>query len=293
MEQRGKICKPGTKLKKLFLFWHRSKFERDMVFKEKLFDGKVVLVTGGGTGIGKAIATEFAKLSADVVIASRKIENLEKTAKEIEEKTGRKVSFYQVNVRQEDSVRELFDKIKSEKGRLDILVNNAGANFLSLSEELSVKGWNAIIETILLGSFLCSKYACHIMKEQKEGGVIINIGATTGIFGSPFALPSATGKAGLEGFTKTLAAEWGRYNIRVNLVAPGVVWTEGFVKNVGVTEALLENIRKNTPRGIVAEPEDIAWAVIFLSSPAARAINGVTLIVDGGHYFAKGFDVKL
>ncbi|MDW8087574.1 MAG: SDR family oxidoreductase [Candidatus Calescibacterium sp.] len=263
-----------------------------MIFRDGLFEKKVVLITGGGTGIGKSTAMEFAKLGADVVIASRKLENLEKAAEEIKEKTGRDVLIRQLNVRQEESVRDMFESVKSEKGRVDILVNNAGANFLSLSEELSVRGWNAIIETILLGTFLCSKYACKIMKEQEEGGTIINIGATTGIFGSPFALPSATGKAGLEGLTKTLAAEWGRYNIRVNLVAPGVVWTEGFVKNVGVTEALLENIRRNTPRGIVAEPEDIAWAVIFLSSPAARAINGVTLIVDGGHYFAKGFDIS-
>ncbi|MCS7213816.1 MAG: SDR family oxidoreductase [Candidatus Calescibacterium sp.] len=263
-----------------------------MIFRDGLFEKKVVLITGGGTGIGKSTAMEFAKLGADVVIASRKLENLEKAAEEIKEKTGRDVLIRQLNVRQEESVRDMFESVKSEKGRVDILVNNAGANFLSLSEELSVRGWNAIIETILLGTFLCSKYACKIMKEQEEGGTIINIGATTGIFGSPFALPSATGKAGLEGLTKTLAAEWGRYNIRVNLVAPGVVWTEGFVKNVGATEALLENIRRNTPRGIVAEPEDIAWAVIFLSSPAARAINGVTLIVDGGHYFAKGFDIS-
>ncbi len=263
-----------------------------MIFKESIFDGKVILVTGGGTGIGKAIAREFTKLGGDVIIASRKEENLIKTSKEIEQETGKQVTYYQMNVRQEDSVREVFKKIEKDKGRLDILVNNAGANFLSLSEELSVKGWNAIIETILLGTFLCSKYACQIMKEN-NGGIIINIGATTGIFGSPFALPSATGKAGLEGLTKTLAAEWGRYNIRVNLVAPGLVWTEGFVKNVGATESLLENIKKNTPRGIVVEPEDIAWAVIFLASPAARAINGITLIVDGGHYFAKGFGIEM
>lgn len=264
-----------------------------MVFKEGIFDRKVVLVTGGATGIGKAISTEFAKLGASVILASRKKENLEKAALEINQKVGKNnVFFHPVNVRQEESVKELFGYVKENFGRLDVLVNNAGANFLSLSEELSVGGWNAIIETILLGTFLCSKYACHIMKEQADGGTIISIGATTGIFGSPFALPSSAGKAGLEGFTKTLAAEWGRYNIRVNLVAPGVVWTEGFVKNVGVTESLLENIRRNTPRGIIAEPEDIAWAVIFLASPAARAINGITLIVDGGHYFSKGFDIK-
>lgn len=265
-----------------------------MVFKKGIFDGKVVLVTGGATGIGKAISSEFVDLGASVVMASRKKENLQRAADEIKQKTGRNnVFFYPVNVRQEESVKELFEYIKRDFGRLDILVNNAGANFLSLSEELSVKGWNAIIETILLGTFLCSKYACHIMKEQKEGGTIINIGATTGIFGSPFALPSSTGKSGLEGFTKSLAAEWGRYNIRVNLVAPGVVWTEGFVKNVGVTESLLENIKRNTPRGVIAEPEDIAWSVVFLASPAARAINGITLIVDGGHYFSKGFDIKI
>jgi NAD(P)-dependent dehydrogenase (short-subunit alcohol dehydrogenase family) len=263
-----------------------------MIFKEDTFLGKVVLVTGGGTGIGKAISTEFAKCGADVIIASRKLENLQKTAEEIEKLTGRKISFYQVNVRQEESVKELFENIRKDKGRLDILVNNAGANFLSLSEELSLKGWNAIIETILTGTFLCSKYACLLMRENKDGGVIINIGATTGIFGSPFALPSATGKAGLEAFTKTLAAEWARYKIRVNLVAPGVVWTEGFVKNVGVTEEFLERIKRETPQGKVAEPEDIAWAVLFLASPAARCINGTTLIVDGGHYFAKGLGIS-
>ncbi len=263
-----------------------------MVFKEDVFSGKVVLITGGGTGIGKATATEFAKCGADVIIASRKLENLQRAADEINKLTGKKITYYQVNVRQEDSVKQLFDNIKKDKGKLDILVNNSGANFLSLSEELSLKGWNAIVETILTGSFLCSKYACHIMKDNPDGGVIINIGATTGIFGSPFALPSATSKAGLEAFTKTLAAEWGRYKIRVNLVAPGVVWTEGFVKNVGVSEDLLERIRRDTPQGRVAEPEDIAWAVLFLASPAARCINGVTLIVDGGHYFAKGFGIN-
>jgi peroxisomal trans-2-enoyl-CoA reductase len=259
-----------------------------MIFKEGLFDGKVVLVTGGGTGIGKAITEEFIKLGADVIIASRKEENLKKTSEEIKSKLGRAPLYHVVNVREENSVKELFDFIRKEKGRLDVLVNNAGANFLSLSEELSLKGWNAIIETILTGTFLCSREACKIMKEQKEGGVIINIGATTGIFGSPFALPSATGKAGLEGFTKTLALEWSRYKIRVNLVAPGVVWTEGFRKNVGVSDDFLEKIKRDTPGGWVAEPEDIAYAVVFLASPAAKAINGISLIVDGGHFFAKG-----
>ncbi len=261
-----------------------------MIFRSDAFSNKVVLVTGGGTGIGKAITREFAKCGADVIIASRKIENLKSASEEIEAETGRKIKYYQANVRDEESVKNLFESIKNDFGGLDILVNNSGANFLAISEELSLNGWNAIIETILTGTFLCSKYACHLMKE-KGGGVIINIGATTGIFGSPFALPSATGKAGLEGLTRTLAAEWGRYKIRVNLVAPGVVWTEGFVKNVGVTEALLDNVKKNTPGGVVAEPEDIAWAVLFLASPAARAINGATLIVDGGHHFAKGLNM--
>ena len=264
-----------------------------MVFREGLFDGKVVLVTGGGTGIGKAITEEFLKLGADVVIASRKEENLRKTAEEMKSKLGKAPLYHTVNVRQEDSVKELFDFIKKEKRKIDILVDNAGANFLSLSEELSLKGWNAIIETILTGTFLCSREACKIMKEQEDGGVIINIGATTGIFGSPFALPSATGKAGLEGFTKTLALEWARYKIRVNLVAPGLVWTEGFRKNVGVPDDFLEKVKRETPGGRVAEPEDIAYAVLFLASPAARAINGITLIVDGGHFFSKGMGLSL
>jgi NAD(P)-dependent dehydrogenase (short-subunit alcohol dehydrogenase family) len=260
--------------------------ENQMVFKEWIFRDKAVIVTGGGTGIGKSISLKFASLGANLCLAARREGPLNETVEEIK-KIGVEAIWVKTDVRDEEQVEKMVQTAQDTFGKIDILVNNAGANFGYPTDEMSLKGWNAVVGTVLTGTFLCSKAVTRRMRET-GGGKIINIGATTGIFGSPFAAHSAASKSALEGLTKSLAVEWARYKITVNLVAPGILPTRGLRDNVGLPAELFEFIRKQTPIQRLVTPEDIANAVVFLASEAADAITGATIVVDGGHWFAKG-----
>jgi NAD(P)-dependent dehydrogenase (short-subunit alcohol dehydrogenase family) len=193
------------------------------VFTTNLFEGEVALVTGGGTGIGEAVALAFADHGADVAIASRDMDHLAPVAAEIEAR-GADACATTVDVRDYESVQEMVGTVVDELSGIDILINNAGANFVTPTEELTPNGWRAVVGTILDGTAYCSFAVVEHMRER-GGGIILAMGATNSQRGAPFHAHSGAGKAGIHNLMQTLASEWAEYGIRANTVAPGIIQT--------------------------------------------------------------------
>lgn len=241
---------------------------------------QVAIVTGGGTGIGLAIATEMARAGADVVVCSRSMERLQSTVQQAIEGLGRRCLALPVDVRKPEDVDNLVQKTMEKFGRIDILVNNAGASFYCSAEEISPNGWDAVIGINLKGTFLCCRAVGKVMIKQKRGN-IINISSLAGYMGSPLEAHYGAAKAGVINLTKTLSLEWAKHNIRVNCIAPGPVATEG----------LLEEFKKRgfseppkSPHAIRrwGQPVEIAKVAVFLASEASSLIVGETICVSGG-----------
>lgn len=259
-----------------------------MIFKDDILSGKVAIVTGGGTGMGKAISLEFARLGASVVIASRNPDNLNPTADQIRALGGRCLAI-PTDVRHPDQVDRMVERTVEEFGQVDILANLAAGNFSVPAEDLTPNGWRTVIDIDLNGTFYCSKAAGKVMIKQ-GGGKILNIIGNFTNTGAAGMVHAAAAKAGIENMTKTLAKEWGKYGINVNAIAPGPIVTEGGGKAIGTEKDYVqafERIRPVVPLQRVGRPEEIAWASVFLVSEAASFITGATLIVDGGHWFGN------
>jgi NAD(P)-dependent dehydrogenase (short-subunit alcohol dehydrogenase family) len=246
----------------------------------KELEDQVAIVTGGGTGIGLAIAKEMAAAGADVVVCSRSIERLKVDVEKAISPTGRRCLVIPADVRKPEDVDNLVQKTMKEFGRIDILVNNAGASFHCLAEDMSPNGWDAVINANLKGTFLCCRAAGKVMIQQKRGNVI-NISSLAGYMGTPTEIHYGAAKAGVISVTKTLAIEWAKHNIRVNCIAPGPVVTEGFLavlKKGGIKEP------PPSPYAMKrwGQPVEIAKVAIFLASEAASFITGETICVSGG-----------
>ncbi|MBI4532938.1 MAG: 2,4-dienoyl-CoA reductase [Candidatus Melainabacteria bacterium] len=253
------------------------------------FAGQVAIVTGGGTGLGKSIALELGSRGASVVIASRNEEHLIAAAKDIEAK-GAEVLTVSCDVREAQQVEELVKKTINSFGKVDVLVNNAAGNFIVPAEKLTPNGWNAVVGIVLNGSWYCSSMAGQEMIKQGSG-CILNIIATYAWTGAPGVVHSASAKAGVLAMTRTLAAEWGRYGIRVNALAPGVMATSGASKNLMFdSEKAQEMLRAQIPLRRLTTPEEIAKLAAFLCSNEASYITGDVVTADGGRWLAdKGF----
>ncbi|XP_041371964.1 peroxisomal trans-2-enoyl-CoA reductase-like [Gigantopelta aegis] len=256
------------------------------VFRPNLFKDKVAIVTGGGTGIGKAIALELLYLGCKVMIASRKMDRLQKAAKEMKtliDSQGRgsaSLKHVECNIRKEEQVQHLISHTISEFGQLDFLVNNGGGQFPSPAEGISLKGWNAVIETNLTGTFLCCREA-YTQWMKDHGGVIVNIIAD---MWRGFPLMSHTGAArsAVDNLTKSLAIEWAEDGVRVNAVAPGSsIYSETAADNYGDTD-IFKRVLPNIPAKRLGLTEEVSGAVCFLLSPAASYISGETVKVDAG-----------
>jgi 3-oxoacyl-[acyl-carrier protein] reductase len=246
---------------------------------------KIAVITGGGVGIGRSIALEFAKAGADVVICSRKIENLEPVTAEIK-KLGRRSFCMAVDVREEEAVKGLVERTVKELGRLDIMVNNAGASFRAKPEDISPNGWNAVIGINLNGVFFGCKWAGKQMMAQ-GGGVIINVSSIAGVYGSSMMPHYGAAKAAVINFTRTLGMAWGRKNIRVNCVAPGPVETEGYMdvltkQDPAAAKKAYDAVANRVGMGRWGAVHEIAYPCIFLASDASAFMTGATIIVDGG-----------
>uniref|UniRef100_A0A8B9Q1J9 Peroxisomal trans-2-enoyl-CoA reductase n=1 Tax=Apteryx owenii TaxID=8824 RepID=A0A8B9Q1J9_APTOW len=225
-----------------------------------LFRGRVAVVTGGGTGIGKAIAADLLALGCSVIIASRKFDRLKATAEELNNKfssmSPAKVTPIQCNIRKEEEVEALVKSTLNLHGKIDFLVNNGGGQFMSLTEAIRAKGWNAVIDTNLTGTFYCCK-AVYNAWMQEHGGVIVNITAAVRN-GFPGMSHTGAARAAVNNLTKTLALEWAHSGVRINSVAPGIVFSETAVANYGEQGTImwLKNIPK-VPAKRSAVPEEI------------------------------------
>ncbi|MBN3295199.1 PECR reductase, partial [Amia calva] len=254
------------------------------VFKSGLFNNKVAIVTGGGSGIGKAITSELLHLGCNVVISSRKMERLEAAAKELAERlpssSPAKVTPIQCNIRKEEEVKNLVASTLKLHGQIDFLVNNGGGQFSSPVESISAKGWNAVIDTNLTGTFYCCREVYSAwMKEH--GGAIVNIIADMWR-GFPGMAHTGAARAGVDNLTKSLAIEWASSGVRVNSVAPGTIISKTAMANYKHGPQLFQMSAAFSPAKRVGVPEEISPAVCFLLSPAASFISGETLKVDAG-----------
>jgi NAD(P)-dependent dehydrogenase (short-subunit alcohol dehydrogenase family) len=248
--------------------------------------GKTAIVTGGGSGIGRALALELARVGAAVTVAGRRPEPLAETAGLIEERGGQ--AFAQpTDVRDPDAVDALVSSTAERFGRVDVLVNNAAGNFVVRAEDLSPNGWRAVVGIVLDGSFLCSRAAGKRMIEQGEGGAILSVIATYAWTGGPGTVHSAAAKAGIVAMTRTLAVEWAPHGIRANCICPGPTDTEGAGAALWPTEDDRARVASTVPLGRLASPEEVAQWGAALCSPFASYITGETLTIDGGHWLEQ------
>lgn len=251
------------------------------VFRPDLFADKVVIVTGGGTGIGKTIARRFLELGAQVAIGSRKAENYEAAATELEQQTGRRPFTHALDTRKPDMIEPFVRAVIEKFGRVDVLINNAGGQFPSPAETYSPNGWDAVIRNNLHGTWYMTQAVANQWMIPNGGGIVVNI---TACFwrGMPGIAHTSAARAGVTNLATTLSVEWARHKIRINNVAPGVILTEGL--RVYPPEIIAQS-RSQVPMKRMGLPEEIAEAVAFLASPAAAYITGTTIAVDGGHAF--------
>ena len=247
------------------------------------FDGVTVVVTGGGTGLGKGIASEFARLGARLAILSRKAEHLD-AAKAAMTEIGAEVLCIECDIRDADNISAAFDQIEEHFGLPGVLVNNAAANFPSPAEDLSPNAWRTVVDITLNGTFLmCREYGQRLLRAGVPGS-IINIGATYAWTGGPGFAHSAAAKAAVKNLTESLAVEWGPYGIQVNCLVPGLMPHEDMTADI---QGNLKNTNDKDlcqPAMRVGQRQELGWAATFLASPYARFISGHTLVVDGANW---------
>ncbi|MEH7351849.1 2,4-dienoyl-CoA reductase [Gottfriedia acidiceleris] len=243
---------------------------------------KVVIVTGGSSGMGKAMATRFAKEGAKVVIAGRDIEKLDSAKEEIEQYDGQVLPIA-MDVRDPELIKNMVNEVDQTFGTIDFLVNNAAGNFICAAEDLSVNGWNTVINIVLNGTFYCSSEVGRYMIQHKIKGAITNIIATYAWDAGPGVIHSASAKAGVLAMTRTLAVEWGRkYGIRVNAIAPGPIERTGGAAKLWLSDEIENRTIQSVPLGRLGTPEEIAGLCAYLFSNEAGYINGSCFTMDGG-----------
>jgi NAD(P)-dependent dehydrogenase (short-subunit alcohol dehydrogenase family) len=247
------------------------------------FDGVCVLVTGGGTGLGKAIAAEFARLGASIVIASRKNEHLT-AGREAMEALGAPVEVVPCDIRQPDEIAAAFDAAEQAFGVPGVLVNNAAANFPVPAEDMSPNAWRTVVDITLNGSFFCAREFARRHLAAGTPGSIINVGASYAWTGGPGFAHSAAAKAGIKNLTESLAVEWGPYGIQVNALVPGLFPHEDMTADIRSNLDRTSDKDPCQPAMRVGRRQELGWAATFLASPYARFISGHTLVVDGANW---------
>ncbi len=252
-------------------------WELPTVYQDKLFEDKVVLVSGGGSGIGKAIAFLYARLGATLIICGRDESKLE-TTRTLVESRGLKVLVKQTNIRDPESVQDLMDTIWKKYGRLDILINNAGGQFPMESIDFSINGWNAVVDTNLNGTFYMMQTAAKKWRDHDQPGHIVNIVAVFNR-GMPGIAHTCAARAAVTYLSKTVAVEWAPYKIQVNCVAPGTVESTGFHQ---YPEEGVNSFKRSNPMLKVGDVQDVAEACAYLTADSGKFITGEQLIIDGG-----------
>ena len=256
------------------------------MFKDNLLENKRILITGGGTGLGKEMATHFAMHGAELYICGRRENVLSETAAEISETYGTKVNYQTLDIRASKDVDDYIEFI-FEKGPLDGLVNNAAGNFISPTKDLSHKGFDAIANIVFHGTFYMTHSVGKRWIELGHKGSIVNILTTWIWTGSPYVVPSAMSKSGIHAMTQSLAAEWGKYGIKINGIAPGPFPTKGAWErlNPGNND---DGMTNTVPLGRVGEMEELQNLATFLMADGCDYLTGQTIGLDGGQYLTGG-----
>ena len=257
------------------------------------FAAEVVVVTGGGTGLGKAIAVEFGRVGAAVAIVSRSADHRARGVEAVET-TGARAIGVEMDVREPEQIATAFDTVEAQLGPIGVLVNNAAGNFPVAAEDLSPKGWRSVTDIVLNGTFNCSHALAVRRIADARPAAILNIGATYAWTGGPGAAHSAAAKAGVVNMTMTLAVEWAPYGIRVNCLCPGLFPHDDMPAHMtanrpeGYAEA-----GKTIPAGRVGRPHELGWAATYLCSPFASYVTGETLVVDGANWQRRGLKMPV
>ncbi len=256
------------------------------MLKEDSLKDKVIVVTGGGSGLGKAMTTYFLELGAKVVITSRNLEKLKNTAKELEEKTGGEVLPLQCDVRNYDEVEAMLAATIKKFGKADGLLNNAAGNFISPTERLSSNAFDTIIDIVLKGTKNCTlAFGKHWIDTKQEKATVLNIVTTYAWTGSAYVVPSATAKAGVLAMTRSLAVEWAKYGMRFNAIAPGPFPTKGAWDRLLPGDLKDEfDMKKKIPLRRVGDHQELANLAAYLMSDFSAYINGEVITIDGGEW---------
>jgi len=257
------------------------------MFKKDLLKGKRILVTGGGTGLGKEMASHYGQHGADLYICGRRENVLKDTATEIEDKYGVKVNYETLDIRASSDVESYIDRIFQE-GPIDGLVNNAAGNFISPTKDLSHKGFDAIANIVFHGTFYITHSVGKRWIEQKLKGSIISILTTWVWTGSPYVVPSAMSKSGLHAMTQSLAAEWGKYGIKVNAIAPGPFPTKGAWDRLNPGGDNDSDFMGSVPVGRLGEMNELQNLATFLMADGCDYLTGQTIAIDGAQYLTGG-----
>jgi citronellol/citronellal dehydrogenase len=244
------------------------------VFAPGLLDGQVALVTGGGTGLGRATALELAACGARVTVAGRRLEPLEETARACEDGRGAAVAC---DVREEDQVEALVDGVLEREGRIDLLVNNAGGQYMSPAEAITPKGFRTVVRLNLEGTWLTTHAVATKAMIPANGGKVVSV-TLSPHHGLPGMAHSSAARAGVENLMRVLSIEWARFNIRLTALASGHFGTEAIQK---YPEPVRENVARTVPLGRLGRPEEQAWLIAYLASPAGDYLSGTTLTLDG------------
>ena len=256
------------------------------MLRDDALEGKTIIVTGGGSGLGKAMTKYFMELGAKVVITSRNLEKLKKTAEELEAETNGKCLALQCDVRHYEEVENMIDQAHESFGEIDILLNNAAGNFISPTERLSANAFDTIIDIVLKGSKNCTlALGKHWIKEKQKNKTVLNIVTTYSWTGSAYVVPSATAKAGVLAMTRSLAVEWAKYGIRFNAIAPGPFPTKGAWDRLLPGELKEKfDLAKKVPLKRVGEHQELANLAAYLVSDFAQYLNGEVITIDGGEW---------
>ncbi|MFY7811503.1 MAG: SDR family oxidoreductase [Flavobacterium sp.] len=256
------------------------------MLRDNALEDKIIVITGGGSGLGKAMTKYFMELGAKVAITSRDLEKLKTTAQELETETGGKCLAVACDVRHYDQVENMLQEVLSVYGRVDILLNNAAGNFISPTERLSANAFDTVIDIVLKGSKNCTlAFGKHWIEQKESNKNILNIVTTYAWTGSAYVVPSATAKAGVLAMTRSLAVEWAKYGIRTNAIAPGPFPTKGAWDRL-LPGDLAEkfDMAKKVPLKRVGDHQELANLAAYLVSDFSAYINGEVITIDGGEW---------
>jgi NAD(P)-dependent dehydrogenase (short-subunit alcohol dehydrogenase family) len=253
------------------------------MFRNGLLAGKRILITGGGTGLGKSIAKRYLELGAELFICGRRLDVLEAAAGELTHATGGKATALSCDVRDAASVDSMMDKIWAE-APLDVLVNNAAANFIARTEKLSPRAIDAVLGIVLHGSFYCTVACGRRWIDAKRPGTVLSVATTPSFTGLAFTAPSAAAKAGIVAMTRSLAVEWGPHQIRLNAVAPGLFPTEGAWERLYPPGSQAEPQHLGVPLRRFGEHLELANLFAFLAADESSYITGDLIVIDGGRW---------